>query len=101
MSLRRAQLRHRLDRGITDDQVDHDDHRAQFLGELGALVHGLHGSGGDIQIGSFYLSGRGLSAVHGLHAIQKAVAPVHEGLGVDVLVVLGEVEAALSNTMSQ
>ena len=34
-------------------------------------------------------------AVHRLHRIEKAVAPVHEGLRVDVLVILDEIETAL------
>ncbi len=70
-------------------------HGAEFLGEFGALVHVLHGAGGDVEIGALHLAGRGLRPVHRLHAIEEAVAPVHEGLRVDVLVVLGEVEPAL------
>ena len=65
------------------------------LGEFGALVHVLHRRGGDVEIGPFELARRGLRPVHRLHAVEEAVAPVHERLGVDVLIVLGEVEAAL------
>ena len=35
-------FRHRLDRGVADDEVDHDDDGAELLGEFGALVHVLH-----------------------------------------------------------
>ena len=87
-------FRHRLDRGVADHEIDHDDDRAELLGEFGALVHVLHGAGGDVEIGALDLAGRRLRLVDGLHAIQEAVAPMHEGLRVDVLVVLGEVEAA-------
>ena len=69
--------------------------RAELLGEFGALVHVLHRAGGDVEIGALDLAGRGLRAVDRLHAIEEAVAPVHERLRVDVLVVLGEVEPAL------
>ncbi len=88
-------LRHRLDRRVADHEVDHDDDRAELLGELGALVHLLHRAGGDVEVGALDLAGRGLRLVDRLHAVEEAVAPVHEGLRVDVLVVLGEVEAAL------
>ena len=43
-------LGHRLDRGVADHQVDHDDDRAQLLGKFGALVHVLHRAGGDVEI---------------------------------------------------
>ena len=88
-------LGHRLDRGVADDEVDHDDDRAELLGELGALVHVLHRAGGDVEVVALDLAGRGRGAVDGFHAVEEAVAPVHEGLRVDVLVVLDEVEAAL------
>ena len=52
-------------------------------------------AGGDVEIGALDLAGRGLRPVDRLHAVEIAVAPMHEGLRVDVLVVLGEVEAAL------
>ena len=51
-------LRHRLDRGVADDEVDHDDDRAELLGELGALVHVLHRAGGDVEVGALDLAGR-------------------------------------------
>ena len=88
-------LRHRLDRRVADDEVDHDDDRAELLRELGALVHVLHRAGGDVEVGALDLAGRGLGAVDRLHAVEEAVAPVHERLRVDVLVVLDEVEPAL------
>ena len=43
---------------------------------------------------SLDLAGGGHGAVHRFHAEQKAIAPAHERLAVDVLVVLGEVEPA-------
>ncbi len=86
---------HRLDRGVADHEVDHHDDRAELLGELGALVHVLHRRGGDVEVGALDLAGGGHRLVHRLHAVEVAVAPVHERLRVDVLVVLGEVEPAL------
>jgi hypothetical protein len=53
----RAHLAHRLDGGVADHQVDHDDHAAQFLGKLGALVHVLHRAGGDIEVVALDLAG--------------------------------------------
>ena len=43
-------LRHRLDRGVADHKIDHHDYAAELLGELGALVHVLHGAGGDVEV---------------------------------------------------
>ncbi len=88
-------FRHRLDRGVTNHQIDHHDDGAELLGKFGALVHVLHRAGGDIEIGALDFAGRRLRAIDRLHAIEKPVAPMHERLRVDVLVVLGEVEPAL------
>ena len=49
-------FRHRLDRGVSDHQIDHDDDRAEFLRKFGALVHVFHGTGGDVQIGALDLA---------------------------------------------
>ena len=88
-------LRHRLDRGVADHQVDHDDGGTDLLGEFGATVHLLHRAGGDVEVMALDLTGLGRGPVHRLHAVQEAVPPVHERLAVDVLVVLHEVQAAL------
>ena len=92
--VRAGPLGHRLDRGVADREVDHDDDRAELLRELGALVHLLHRPGGHVHVAALDLAGRGLGARDGLHHVGEAVAPAHERLRVDVLVVLGEVEAA-------
>ena len=89
-----APFRHRLDRGIADHQVDHDDDGAERLRELGALVHVFHRAGSDVEVGALDLARCGLRLVDGFHAVEESVAPVHEGLRVDVLVVLGEIEPA-------
>ena len=86
---------HALDRGPPDHQVDHDDDRAELAGELRSLVHVLHGSGRDVEIGALDLTGRRTRLVDRIHHVEKAVAPVHEGLRVDVLVVLHEIEPPL------
>ena len=52
-------------------------------------------AGGDVEIGALDLAGRGLRLVDRLHAIEEPLAPVHERLRIDVLVILGEVEPAL------
>jgi len=41
-----APVRQRLDSGVADDQIDHDDDRPEFLGERRAPVHLLHVAGG-------------------------------------------------------
>ena len=66
----------------------------EILGEVGAFVHFLHCSGRHVQIMSLDLAGRGRGAVDRFHAKQKAIAPAHERLAVDVLVVFGEIESA-------
>ena len=88
-------LGHRLDRGVADHEIDHHDDRAELLGEFRPLVHVLHRARGHVQIAALDLAGRRLRLVHRLRAVEEAIAPVHEGLGIDILVVLGEVEAAL------
>ena len=85
---------HGLQRGVPDGQVGHDDDAAEFLRELGPLVHVLHGRGGHVQVVALDLAGLLRGPVDRLHREQVAVAPAHERLGVDVLVVLGEVQAA-------
>ena len=87
-------LGHRLDGRVADGQVDHDDDAAEFLGELGALVHVLHRRRGHVQVVALDLAGLRLGPVDRLDAVQEPVAPAHERLGVDVLVVLGEVQPA-------
>ena len=49
--------RHRVHRGVPDRQVDHDDDAAEFLGEVGPLVHVLHGRGGDVEVVALDLAG--------------------------------------------
>ena len=87
-------LRHRLHRRVTDGQVHHDDDAADLLGELGPLVHVLHGRGGHVHVVTLDLTARGARAADALDRVQVTIAPAHERLRVDVLVVLGEVEPA-------
>lgn len=90
-----APLGQRIVRGPAQSQVvRHDDRRPQLLGELGALVHLLDGGRGHVHVVALALAGLGLGLVDGLLAEQETVAPAHEGLRVDVLVVLGEIEPA-------
>ena len=76
------------------EEVVHDDRHAELLGELGALVHLLRGRRGDVQVVALALAGLGLGLADRLGDEGEAVAPAHERLRVDVLVVLGEVEPA-------
>ena len=88
-----APVRQGLVRGEADDQVvDHDDRRA-LLGVLGSLEHLLDVGRGDVQVVALALAGLLLGLADGLGDEAVAIAPTHERLGVDVLVVLGEVEA--------
>ena len=76
------------------DVVVHDDGGADFLGVFGALVHLLGRGRGDVQIMTLALAGFLLGLVDGVHDEVEALAPAHERLGIDVFVVLGEVETA-------
>jgi hypothetical protein len=58
-------------------------------------VHLLHRAGGDVQVVPLTSPVAALALLTASMHVQEAVAPVHEGLRVDVLVVLHEVEAAL------
>ena len=91
-AVRAGPVRHRRHRRVADREVLHDDDRADLLGELGALVHVLHRRRGDVEVVTLDLAGGGLCALHGLHDVDVAVTPAHEGLRVDVLVVLREVQ---------
>src|SRR5210317_1402125 len=82
-----------LNGGPTHNQVDHDDDTAQLFGQFSTLVYVFHGSGSDVEVRAFDLAGGGTGFVNAVHNVQKAVAPMHKGLGVDVLVVLHEVQA--------
>ncbi len=84
---------HGLDRCVANGQVDHDDDTSQFLGELGTLVHVFHGCGSDVQVMAFDLTGFSTRFVYGLHTIEEAIAPAHEGLRVDIFVILHKVQA--------
>ena len=88
-------LGHRLDGRVADHQIDHDDDAAEIPRELGPLVHILHRGRGDVEVVTLDLAGRCRRAIDRLHAEQEPVAPVHERLGVDVLVVLRKVEPTL------
>ena len=87
-------LRHRRHRRVADGEVHHDDRRADLLRELGPLVHLLHRRRGHVHVVTLDLAGPADRPADGLLRVQEPVAPAHEGLRVDVLVVLREVEAA-------
>jgi hypothetical protein len=76
-------------------QIDHDDDGAQALGEFRTLVHILDGCSGDVEIRTLHLAGGSAGFIDGIHHIEEAVAPMHEGLRIDVLVVFHEIQAAL------
>ncbi len=85
---------HGLNRGIANRQVDHHHDSAELASELGPLVHVLHRRGGHVQVVALDFAGLGLGPVDRLHAVEIAITPAHERLGVDVLVVLGEIQPA-------
>ena len=90
-----APLGQRVMRGPAQCQViRHDDRRADLLGEFGALIDLFHRSGRHVHVVAFSLAGFGLRFLDGFLAEQEPVAPAHEGLRVDVFVVLGKVKAA-------
>ncbi len=74
--------------------VVHDDGCADFLGELGTLVHLFGRGGGHVQVVALALAGLTFRLEGGFVHEGETVTPTHEGLAVDVLVVFGEVETA-------
>ena len=54
----------------------------------------FHVSRGDVEVVPLDLSGFGHRLVDGLHRRQVPITPAHEGLAVDVLVILGEIQAS-------
>ena len=93
-------LGHRLNGGVANHEIDHDDRRTQFFGALGALVHLFHRAGGYVEIVALHLAGGGGCPVHRFHAAQEALPPAHERLRIDVLVVLGEIQAAAQSLIN-
>ena len=77
-----------------NDQIDHDDVGSEGFRKLGSAIHFLHVSRSHIKIVTLDLARVCLSFVDSLHTKQEAITPVHEGLTVDVFVVLGEIKAA-------
>jgi len=90
---------HAPDRGAAYHRVDHDDDTAQAPGEFRARVHLFHRAGGHVQAVALDFAARSARLVDRFHAVQKPVTPVHEGLRVDVLVILHEVVAAFQAFM--
>merc|ERR1712100_56385 len=81
-------------REATGDEVVHDDRHSEFFGELSTLIHLFWSVGGDVQVVTLALAGLLLRQLDGFRNELEAVLPTLEGLGVDVLVVLGEVQTA-------
>ena len=88
-----APVRHGLNRSPADDQINHDDVRAQGLCKLSARIHLFHICGSHIQIVTFNLTGVCLCSVNGFHTKQEAIAPVHERLAINILIVFGEIQS--------
>ena len=77
----------------TGDVVVHDDWLPELFGELGPLVHLLGSCRGAVEVVPLLLAGFLLGGAHGFGHELETVLPALERLGVDVFVVLGEVEA--------
>jgi hypothetical protein len=75
-------------------EVMHDDGHFEFFSVLGPLDHFFAGGSGHVQVVTLNFAGFCLSLVDGIGHKQEAIAPPLEGLGVNVLVVFGEVETA-------
>ena len=89
-----APFGHRLDGGVANDQIDHDNDAAQIAGKLSTFIHGFHRASCNVEVRAFDLAGNSLCFVHCVHHIQEAITPVHKGLRVDVFVIFHEVQAA-------
>ena len=55
--VRACPLRHRLDGGVADDEIDHHDAAAELVREVGALVHVFHRGGRDVEVVALHLAG--------------------------------------------
>ena len=78
----------------TGDEVVHDDRLIEFLSELSALIHLFGSVGGHVEVVTLALTGLLFGQLDGFRNEFEAVLPTLERLGVDVLVVLGEVQTA-------
>ena len=72
----------------------HDDRRAQFLGILGPFIHLLGCRRRNVQVVAFTFPGLTLGLMDRLHNEVESLAPAHERLRVDVLVILSEIQPA-------
>lgn len=79
-------------RESTSDVVVHDDRYSKHLGCLCTVEHPFAGSSSSVQVVSLHLASLSLCLVDGLGYEQEPVSPPHERLGVDVLVILREVQ---------
>jgi len=61
-----------------------------LLRKLGPLVHILHCSSRDVHVMPLTSSGLSAGLVNGLYTIEETVTPAHEGLRVDIFVILHE-----------
>ena len=78
----------------TSDVVVHDDGLAQFFSELGALIHLFRSCSGAVEVVPLLLACFLLRQVGCFSNELETVLPTLERLGVDVFVVLGEVQTA-------
>jgi hypothetical protein len=78
----------------TSDVVVHDDGLAQFFSELGALIHLFRSRSGAVEVVPLLLACFLLRQVGCFSNKLETVLPTLERLGVDVFVVLGEVQTA-------
>jgi hypothetical protein len=78
----------------TGQEVMHDDGHVELFRILGPLQHFFAGGSGHVQVVTFNLTSFCLGLVDGICYEQKAIAPALERLGVDVLVIFGEVKTA-------
>src|SRR5436853_2273554 len=79
-SILASPLRHRLNGGIANRQVDHDNDTSQFLGKLSTLIHVFHRSGSDVHVMALDFTCLSTGFVDCLYTIEEAIAPAHEGL---------------------
>ncbi len=70
----------------------HDDRHAQLFGKFRAAVHLFRGWSGHVQVVTFTFTGFTLGTVNGFRHVFETVTPAHERLGVNVLVILGEIQ---------
>ena len=71
----------------------HDDRDSEVSSDLSPIDHSLSSTSGRVEVVTFNLASLSLSLITGFTNEEESISPPHERLRIDILIVLGEIEA--------